>query len=65
MLSGPVTVIPNQGAAKIGISAFLFMFYFIQCNKLSFLIQQVYRQIFLRFEGCRKPKKVEKHWSRL
>ncbi len=38
---------------------FLFMLYYIECQKLSFLTQQVCRQIFLRPKGCREPKRLK------
>ncbi len=50
-----------RGAAKSRITAFLLMFYYIECRKLSFYTQQRCRQIFLLLEGCREPKKVEKY----
>jgi hypothetical protein len=39
-------VIPNRGAAKFKIIAFLFKFYYIECQKLSFFTQQGCHQFF-------------------
>ncbi len=49
---------------KVRGTAFLLMFYNMECHKLSFLIQQGCCQIFLRPAGCREPKKFGKHSSK-
>ncbi len=56
------TGVPQRGvrsAAHFGITAFLLIFYYINCHKLSFITKQGCSQIFLRPEGCCEPKKVK------
>ncbi len=58
------TVIPNRGAVKFRIPAFLLIIYYKERHNLSFLTQLGCRQIFLGPEGCHEPKEVENHCSK-
>jgi hypothetical protein len=54
-----------RGAAKLGITAFLLVFYYIICCQFVIFNQLgVPPNFFKGPEGCREPKKVEKHWSK-
>ncbi len=47
-------------AHNLELLPFLFMFYYIDCHKLSFFTRL---PSFLRPERCSEPNLVEKHWS--
>ncbi len=48
-----------RGSAKFWITAFLLIFYYIECHKLSFFNPAGVLPNFLRLEECRESKKVE------
>ncbi len=55
-------MIPNQGAAKFEVAAFLLMFYCIRCFQIIIFNQLGVPLYFFQMpKGCREPKKVEKH----
>ncbi len=56
------TTVPQwgvRGAAKFGITAFILMFYYLECHKLSLLIQQGRRQIFFNLKGAVNRKRLK------
>ncbi len=48
-----------RGAAKFGITAYLLMFYYLGCQKLSSLTKWGTDKIFLTPEGCREQNRLK------